>query len=181
VPDKGEEVSPLTILEKSHNISIIMALFRNGMMNRNQLYQELGETINIVMKRIDLLTEHELVYEKKMKVKPFTKGIALTYKGRDVAKELDKIEKTLKSPTLNITYRVNYPFKTDKELEEEVGPEKDSHFYYEVFLEKLQCNKCRSKTFLMKDKNKFVWVCFECGNKVDADIEDAKRLMLWES
>lgn len=181
MPDKGEDVNPLTMLEKSHSISIIMALYRNGMMNRNQLYQELGETINIVMKRIDLLIENELVYQKKMKVKPFTKGIALTYKGRAVARDLEKIEETLKHGTLNIMYRVNYPFKADEEMKEEVFSEKDSHSYYEIFLERLLCNKCKSKTFLMKDKNKFVWVCFECGNKVEADIEDAKRLMLWES
>lgn len=178
MPKKEDGVNPLKFLEKSHNISIIMALYKNGMMNRNQLYDELGETINVVIKRINQLIENDLIYEKEMKVKPFTKGIALTTKGREVANELEKIKKILSKDIPNKSWRVNYPFKIDEELMLQVHPGDPE--YYRVFIEDLSCNNCGADTFLMKDKDKFAWVCFKCGSKKDADIEDAKRLLLWE-
>ena len=94
--------------------------------------------------------------------------------------ELITIENTLKSDISNKIVRVNYPFETNQELEEEVYSHDNDAVYYKYTIEPLNCNKCRADTYLMKDKNKFVWVCFKCGNKFDADIEDAKKLMLWE-
>lgn len=173
-----EEVSdgsPLAFLEKSHCISIILALSRNGILNRNQLYDELGQTINIVIKRIDLLIENEVIYEFKVPVKPFAKYIVLTEKGHKIAEHLKVIEEVVKVPGTGAIRRINLPYKEVFNLV--VPDENADHFREFVRNNKkeasgIKCSRCDSITYLARDNKKYYWICVHCGNKEKADQDD---------
>lgn len=181
--EENDDSEPLAFLEKSHCISIIQTLARNGMMNRNQLYKELGENINIVIKRVDLLLSREIVHEFEIPVKPFAKYLALTEKGRSIADHLDAIENILTIPgTVNV-YRVNFPF--DMDTEEIKLAEKQPNFKEYVRRKKeqapdIKCKKCGELTYLAKDKKKYVWVCMHCGYKVKAEFDDIATVAVAE-
>jgi hypothetical protein len=181
-----KEQEPLAFLEKSHCVPILLALYNMGMLNRNQLYQELGETINIVIKRIELLKESGLVHEFKMKKKPFAKYLALTYKGREVAADLQHILNTVNRPGGKSVWRVNCPLEVDDQLGEDMArfagePEYErqaTELRYEVA--HLQCPECKEDTYLVKDDAGYHWICFTCGTKSEADLEDARKLLFIE-
>jgi DNA-binding HxlR family transcriptional regulator len=91
-----DESEPLAFLEKSHCASILLVLYRKGIMCHNELFAELGETYNVVVKRINFLVGCGLVSEYVMVVRPFRKDVKLTDRGLFVASKLEEIERILK-------------------------------------------------------------------------------------
>ena len=174
--------SPLAFLEKSHCISIILALSHKGIMNRNQLYDELGQTISIVIKRIDLLIEKEVIYEFKMPVKPFAKNMVLTEKGKQIAHHLEEIEKKVKIPGTGKIKRINFPVEELTNTQ----PHNDPEFWKKYINQmkedasKITCSRCGEITYLAKDGNKSYWVCTHCGQRDKAKSDDIRTVVLAE-
>jgi len=187
VPD---ESAPLAFLEKSHCVPILMALYKKGMMNRNQLYNELGQTINIVIKRINFLIEKELIIEYKMKVKPFAKFIDLTPKGREIAKCLQHINLTMteKGLTYSIYERRIHIVISSEDIDnnwpikgESWDPEINKYNHpIKLFDNYMLCPKCNIKLHMINDNNQYVWLCFNCGYKEMVNIKTAIKLYLEE-
>jgi transposase-like protein len=180
----SKESEPLSFLEKSHCVPIILALYRNGMMNRNQLYGELKETINVVIKRIGFLIDQNLIFERDMKVKPFAKYIGLTGKGITVAKKLVEIETVMETPGTGPISHLHIALIPD--IREEpmfVNPSKPQVIIKnpkKEYKELIECPICGSERYLIESISKTTWICFKCGTKFDAILEDAIKLAFLE-
>jgi len=178
VPD---ESAPLAFLEKSHCVPILIALYRNGMMNRNQLYAELGQTINIVIKRIKFLKDRELIYEIEMKVKPFAKYIDLTGKGKAVAQRLSEIEAIVDRLGTGDIGFVHVHFPRQEVLvsfglfEHEVESAID---FDQINWPDSKCTTCKKQMHLIQDKEEYNWICFKCGTRKKATKREAMEAWL---
>ena len=179
-----DESEPLDFLEKSHCVPIILALYRNGMMNRNQLYDQLGETINIVIKRINFLIERDIVYEMDMKAKPFAKFIYLTGKGKAVAEKLENIEEIMEKPGTGSIGRLHIPFEPNEDdLMDESEISNSPQLMHDLELEideRSRCPKCGNKMHIIPDKKKAAWICFKCGTRFSTDKRNAFKLWVLE-
>lgn len=181
------ESEPLSFLEKSHDVPIILALNRNGMMNRNQLYRELNETINVVIKRIDFLKSANLVFEREMKVKPLAKYIGLTEKGQKVAIKLLEIQRTMESPSTGFIGHLQMPIIPDPDIDEEAekeyeqdNPPPEPKELIKEYKKLITCPICRSERDLIMIKGEPTWICYRCGAKDIADIRQAYDLQYIE-
>lgn len=178
-----DESAPLAFLEKSHCVPILLALYRKGMMNRNQLYDELGQTINIVMKRIHLLIDINLIEERKMKVKPFAKFIFLTSKGWDIADSLEHMEQIMNRPIYRKSKRIHLgdnPFMNvlDQSFDDET---EDTIQLTEIDWSNYNCPNCKAEMHLFKDEDRFTWICFDCGTRKPSSIDEAINASLSEN
>jgi hypothetical protein len=184
-PNDSKEPEMLGFLEKSHCVPILITLDKNGIMNRNQIYAELGETIRVVIKRIELLKEYGLIYETKMTVKPYAKYINLTIKGKKIASRLSQIqsimEKNFEYPIslFNFRYEPNYPKDFDKVLNykdyvKKAGIVKTEHDDLTI------CPKCSNYFHAVNNTGKDEWVCYSCGYRKIALNEEFLKLYVLE-
>lgn len=180
--------APLAFIEKSHCVPILLTLYKNGMMNRNQLYSELGQTINIVIKRINFLIISGLIKEYQMKVRPFAKYIDLTPKGLLIADLLEQMNSVITGHQNNYERRVHIIFD-NKEVAMNYGSVfklpsdsigKFAKCYSEIFESYEMCPHCQTKTHLLKKGEKYYWLCFNCGNKKVISELEAKSIWLKE-
>lgn len=174
-----KESEPLSFLEKSHCVPIILALDRNGMMNRNQLYEELNETINVVVKRIAFLSDCDLIFERTMEAKPFAKYIGLTDKGKIVADKLWEIKNTMETPGIGFISHLYVPLASDVIEDTYVPGLFDSPVVVKNLKKELKeliaCPNCGNDRYLIIIKEKETWICFKCGMKSepkDTDVTD---------
>ena len=178
-----DESAPLAFLEKSHCVPILLALYRKGMMNRNQLYKELGQTINIVIKRINFLERKGLICEIEMKVKPFAKYIDLTRTGYAIAESLCGMENIAKLPIKQIHSRVHLgfnPYPIIDKIPDEFEPNPEDHTFYHIKWEDLNCPKCKKEMHLLYDEDDFFWLCFDCGTRKASCPEEAFEAWIQE-
>lgn len=180
-----KESEPLSFLEKSHCVPIILALHRKGMMNRNQLYNELKETINVVIKRIPILIDLGLVFEKEMPVKPLAKYIGLTGKGKAIAEKLEEMESIMEKPGTGHIGHLHIPLVPDIDEEEMCKIESSKppriQDLRKEYKELITCPICKSERYLIEIKGKETWICPECGTKFDSTIEEAFNMLYLEN
>lgn len=177
-----DESAPLAFLEKSHCVPILLALYRKGMMNRNQLYNELGQTINIVIKRIQFLKDKGLIYEEKMNVRPFAKYIDLTRSGYEIAKRLYDIETlTIFPPDKHKFSRIHLGldsrFIMDKCIEEGIEIKEVDEDLDKLDLSNFICPNCKNELDYIRDGNQFFWLCLKCGFRKESSYKEA--FVLW--
>lgn len=175
------ECEPLSFLEKSHCVPILLALDRIGMMNRNQIYKELNESIKVVIKRIEFLIDCDLIFEKTMKVKPFAKYIGLTGKGKNVAVKLWEIKREMEKPGAGFIGHLFVPLAPE-EIEDTFGTgsldepavAKDLK---KALRELVICPECGSQErYLIETKGKKIWMCFRCGVKTESNPSEVANL-----
>jgi len=171
------EHDPWEFLGKSHCVPIILALDKDGMMNRNQLYQKLGGTINIIIKRIELLKELGIIEEYRMNVKPFAKYIDLTVKGITIAHGLQQIITSSheKKSKYERKVHIRYWHALDTLDGRQTGD-----VMIKRFEENEYCPICSKPTHLLKDKDEYVWECFNCGLRKEIDENEAMEMALIE-
>lgn len=180
-----DESAPLAFLEKSHCVPILLALYRKGMMNRKQLYNELNETINIVIKRINFLKEKGLIYEEELTVRPFAKYIDLTVTGYEIAKRLCDIENLAISPYSRKFSRIHLGldprFIMDKCIEEGIDIKEIEEDLKEFDLSDVKCPHCNNELDYIRNEDQFFWICLKCGSKISSSYKEAVKLWISEN
>lgn len=88
----------IEIIEERHAAKVLLYLYTKGPTIKGDLYDGLDKGIRVVLDRVNLFTDIGLVEETILPVKPFTKTLILTPKGRRVAELLAKVEEELRHP-----------------------------------------------------------------------------------
>lgn len=89
------ERTGIDLLEERHAIRVLLFLHAKREISRGSLYKELNKGIRVVLDRVNSLRDMGLIRETVQPVKPFTKMLELTEKGKRVAEHLRAIEDEL--------------------------------------------------------------------------------------
>jgi hypothetical protein len=99
---------------------------------------------------------------------------------------LKEINNAVNRPGMNCVRRVNIPLEIDDDFGELMAPHVGDPVYEreadELWSETshLKYPNCDGVTYLDKDNASYCWLCFNCGTKSEANLEDAKKLLFIE-
>ena len=89
--------SPVSELENTLAMRILLVLYKEGDMFRSILYNRVAKGTNTARYRVDELLEAGLLTEDVSQFPPLSKRIGLTEKGRRVAEHVAEIERILEA------------------------------------------------------------------------------------